>query len=309
LITSLQGNTMSIEFGPHIDALVESYHELGGINHIDGLNLPNRTEVIEIMWELLALTFPGYYGNERLTTQNVRHITGYRLTEVHDRLATQIERSLRYACTRAPVCEAENCGSNARRCATWMIERLPEVRRTLHTDVEAAFKGDPACYSHEEAIVCYPGVFAVAVHRIAHVLQEYRVPLLPRIMSEYAHQHTGVDIHPGALISEHFFIDHATGVVIGETSVIGRNVKLYQGVTLGAKSFPDDAREIRGHKRHPTIEDDVVIYANATILGDITIGKGSVIGGNTWLTHDVAPGTTITIEPPKLRVREKKTSA
>jgi len=179
----------------------------------------------------------------------------------------------------------------------------------LTTDVEAAFKGDPACYSHEEAIVCYPGLFAISVQRLAHVLYEYHIPLIPRIMTEYAHHQTGIDIHPGAMIGEYFFTDHGTGIVIGETSVIGRNVKLYQGVTLGAKSFPSDARQIRGVKRHPTIEDDVVVYAGATILGDIIIGHGSIIGGNTWITDSVAPGTTIIIEPPKMRIREKRSTS
>lgn len=293
---------------PLIDALVQSYHDLGGINHIDGLNLPSRDEVIAITRDLLELIFPGYFGTERLTSANVRHITGYRLTELHERLALQIERSLRYACKRAPVCGEHDCAENARRCARWVIERLPELRRILTTDVEAAFKGDPACYSHEEVIICYPGLFAIAVQRLAHILYEFHIPLIPRIMTEYAHHQTGIDIHPGAVIGEYFFTDHGTGIVIGETSVIGKNVKLYQGVTLGAKSFPADARQIRGVKRHPTIEDDVIIYAGATILGDITIGRGSVIGGNTWITENVAPGTTIVIEPPKMRIREKNPS-
>ncbi len=300
---------MNTDLEPLIQQLIESYTTLGGINHIDGLNLPHRRDVIEIAGELLALVFPGFFGSERLTSQNFRHITGHRVIELHARLTEQIERSLCYACKRAPVCQEGHCAEKAVRCATWMIERLPDVRRVLKTDVDAAFRGDPACYSHEEAIGCYPGVLAIAVQRLAHILYEYRVPLLPRIMTEYAHHQTGIDIHPGAQIGESFFIDHGTGVVIGETSVIGRNVKLYQGVTLGAKSFPDDAREIRGKKRHPTLEDDVIIYAGATILGDITIGQGSVIGGNTWLTESVAPHTTIVIEPPKLRIRERKKQA
>jgi len=300
---------MNTDLEPLIQQLIESYRSLGGINHIDGLNLPHRRDVLEITSELLALVFPGFFGSERLTSQNFQHITGHRVIELHAHLAEQIERSLCYACKRAPVCQEGQCAEKAVRCATWVIERLPDVRRILKTDVDAAYRGDPACYSHEEAIGCYPGVLAIAVQRLAHILYEYRVPLLPRIMTEYTHHQTGIDIHPGAQIGESFFIDHGTGVVIGETSVIGRNVKLYQGVTLGAKSFPDDAREIRGKKRHPTLEDDVIIYAGATILGDITIGQGSVIGGNTWLTESVAPHTTIVIEPPKLRIRERKKQA
>ena len=297
---------MNTDLEPLIQQLIESYTTLGGINHIDGLNLPHRRDIIEITSELLALVFPGFFGTERLTSQNFRHITGHLVTELHARLAEQIERSLCYACKRAPMCQEGQCAEKAIWCATTMIARLPEVRRVLKTDVDAAYRGDPACYSHEEAIGCYPGVLAIAVHRLAHILYEYRVPLLPRIMSEHAHHQTGIDIHPGATIGESFFIDHGTGVVVGETTVIGRNVKLYQGVTLGAKSFPDDAREIRGKKRHPTLADNVIIYAGATILGDIVIGESSVIGGNTWLTESVAPHTTIVIEPPKLRIHERK---
>ncbi len=289
-----------------IEPIVSSYHEQGGINHIDGLNLPNKQEVIEITRELLSLLFPGFFGDERLTSENLRNVTGIRTRELYNKLSEQICRSLKYACRRAGECENHTCEENSQRCAAWILERIPELRKILQTDVEAAYKGDPACYSHEEAIVCYPGVFAIAVQRLSHILYKYNVPLIPRIMTEYVHHHTGVDIHPGAEIGEHFFMDHATGIVIGETTVIGKNVKLYQGVTLGAKSFPEDARDIRGHKRHPTIEDNVVIYANSTILGDIVIGESAVIGGNTWITNDVASETTIVIEPPKMRIREKK---
>ena len=289
-----------------INEIVDSYHEHGGINHIDGHNLPNRQEVIEITRELISLLFPGFFGGEKLTSDNLRDITGLRTRNIFERLSEQICRSLKYACRRAGECEFTQCDDNSKRCAAWLLDKIPELRATLQSDVEAAYKGDPACYSHEEAIVCYPGVFAIAVQRLANVLYKYNIPLIPRIMTEYVHHQTGVDIHPGAEIGEHFFMDHATGIVIGETTIIGKNVKLYQGVTLGAKSFPEDARDIRGHKRHPTIEDNVVIYSNATILGDIVIGEGAIIGGNTWITKDVAPGTTIVIEPPKMRIKEKK---
>lgn len=299
---------MDTDLNTRIDALIVSYHAHGGINHIDGSNLPQRSAIIEITRELLSLVFPGYFDLEAMTRANMRYITGARVDDVYQKLSLEIGRALRHACTRAPVCEEHQCEENAERCAGWLIDALPELRRIITTDVEAAYKGDPACYSQEEAIVCYPGVRAIAVQRIAHVLHSYRVPLIPRVMTEYAHHETGVDIHPGATIGDYFFIDHATGVVIGETCLIGKNVKLYQGVTLGAKSFPDDAREIRGTKRHPTIEDDVVIYANSTILGDITIGTGSTIGGNTWITRDVAPHSMVVIEPPKLRVHEKRNS-
>jgi len=297
---------MKNDFKKIIEPIVTSYREHGGINHIDGLNLPNKQEIIEITREFLSLLFPGFFGAERLTSENLRDVTGIRTHDLYDRISVQISRSLRYACLRAGECDSHQCEDNSHKCAVWLLESIPDLRAILHTDVEAAFKGDPACYSHEEAIVCYPGIFAIAVHRLAHLLYKFNIPLIPRIMTEYAHHQTGVDIHPGAEIGEHFFMDHATGIVIGETTVIGKNVKLYQGVTLGAKSFPEDARDVRGHKRHPTLEDNVVIYANSTILGDIIIGKEAVIGGNTWITDDVAPGTSIVIEPPKMRIHEKK---
>ncbi|MBR5946389.1 serine acetyltransferase, partial [bacterium] len=193
-----------------------------------------------------------------------------------------------------PDCDKARCVKKAASLAETFLLTLPKVRSLIKTHIEAAYDGDPACFAKEEVILCYPGFQAIAIQRLAHELHSMGVPLIPRIMTEYGHRRTGVDIHPGAKIGERFFIDHATGVVIGETTVIGRNVKLYQGVTLGAKSFPANAREARNIKRHPTIEDDVIIYANATILGDITIGKGAVIGGNSWVTADVAPGEVVT---------------
>ncbi len=289
-----------------VESIIKDYDEHGEINQIGEANLPLREEVIQITRDLLALVFPGYFGKKHLTADNLNNVTTTHITDVYERLSTQIEYSLRHACSRNKSCEMTECMENAHRCSTWLLESLPSLRIILRTDVDAAYKGDPACYSHEEAIFCYPGLLAIAIQRIAHELHKYNVPLIPRMMTEYAHRQTGVDIHPGATIGEHFFIDHATGVVIGETTIIGNNVKIYQGVTLGAKSFPEDAREIRHKKRHPTIEDNVIIYANAAILGDITIGKDSVIGGNTWITRSIAPGTTIVIEPPKMKVRENR---
>ncbi len=289
-----------------VDSIIKDYDEHGEINQIGEANLPLREEVIQITRSLLAIVFPGYFGKKHLTVNNLNNVTTTHITDVYERLSTQIEYSLRHACNRNKNCEMTECMENAHRCAKWLLEALPSLRKVLRTDVVATYKGDPACYSHEEAIFCYPGLFAIAIQRIAHELHKYNVPLIPRMMTEYAHRQTGVDIHPAATIGKHFFIDHATGVVIGETAVIGNNVKIYQGVTLGAKSFPEDAREIRHKKRHPTIEDNVIIYANAAILGDITIGKNSVIGGNTWITRSIAPGTTIVIEPPKMKVRENR---
>lgn len=276
--------------------LVESYKEDGNINHIDGLNLPSSDDIASLTEALLALVLPGFFGSERLTKANFAAVTVYRLEEVKAKLTEQILRGINYVCRgdERPDCDKSRCEAKAASLTEVFLLTLPKVRSLIKTDIEAAYDGDPACFAKEEVILCYPGFQAIAIQRLAHELHSLGVPLIPRIMTEYGHRRTGVDIHPGAKIGERFFIDHATGVVIGETTVIGRNVKLYQGVTLGAKSFPPNAREARNIKRHPTIEDDVIIYANATILGDITIGKGATIGGNSWVTEDVPPGTLVT---------------
>lgn len=276
--------------------LVESYKEDGNINHIDGLNLPSSDDIASLTEELLALVLPGFFGSERLTKANFAAVTVCRLEEVKQKLTEQILRGINYVCRgdERPDCDKARCVKKAAALAETFLLTLTKVRSLIKTDIEAAYDGDPACFAKEEVILCYPGFQAIAIQRLAHELHSMGVPLIPRIMTEYGHRRTGVDIHPGAKIGERFFIDHATGVVIGETTIIGRNVKLYQGVTLGAKSFPANAREARNIKRHPTIEDDVIIYANATILGDITIGKGAVIGGNSWVTADVAPGEVVT---------------
>ena len=276
--------------------LVESYKEDGNINHIDGLNLPSSDDIASLTEALLALVLPGFFGSERLTKANFAAVTVCRLEEVKQKLTEQILRGINYVCRgdERPDCDKARCVKKAAALAETFLLTLTKVRSFIKTDIEAAYDGDPACFAKEEVILCYPGFQAIAIQRLAHELHSMGVPLIPRIMTEYGHRRTGVDIHPGARIGERFFIDHATGVVIGETTIIGRNVKLYQGVTLGAKSFPANAREARNIKRHPTIEDDVIIYANATILGDITIGKGAVIGGNSWVTADVAPGEVVT---------------
>ena len=276
--------------------LVESYKEDGNINHIDGLNLPSSDDIASLTEELLALVLPGFFGSERLTKANFAAVTVCRLEEVKQKLTEQILRGINYVCRgdERPDCDKARCVKKAAALAETFLLTLTKVRSFIKTDIEAAYDGDPACFAKEEVILCYPGFQAIAIQRLAHELHSMGVPLIPRIMTEYGHRRTGVDIHPGARIGERFFIDHATGVVIGETTIIGRNVKLYQGVTLGAKSFPANAREARNIKRHPTIEDDVIIYANATILGDITIGKGATIGGNSWVTSNVAPGSVVT---------------
>ena len=256
--------------------------------------LPSRDALEDIIADLRAVLFPAHFGLPELSESVIRSHIGERLSAVLPRLQEQVRRGLLFACTHGD----EDCGV----CARLAIEathelagRLPAVRTLLGKDAQAAYDGDPAATSADEAVFCYPGVAAMTYHRIAHELYQLGVPLIPRIIAEIAHSATGIDIHPGARIGGSFFIDHGTGVVIGETSVIGERVRLYQGVTLGAKSFPTDerGRAIKGRPRHPIVEDDVTIYAGATILGRITIGRGSSIGGNVWLTRAVPPGSHI----------------
>jgi serine O-acetyltransferase len=260
--------------------LLASFEEHGGINHLDGVNLPSREAVVEITRDLLRLLFPGFYDREPIHSGEIASHTAA--------LVAAVARGLERELAKAQVADAP-------RLAREFLAQLPEIRATLQTDVVAAYEGDPAACSNEEIILAYPGIEAVAVQRMAHRLYQRHVPLIPRIMTEWAHNKTGIDIHPGAVIGSHFFIDHGTGVVIGETTRIGDRVKIYQGVTLGAKSFLKDehGRIVKGIKRHPNIEDDVTIYAGATILGPVTIGRGSIIGGNVWLLESVPPGTVV----------------
>lgn len=287
--------------------IVLTYEGDSGINFIDVKNLPIRDKIIEIIQLLLEVLFPGYTGKRRVTRENVASIVQELLTILQGELAGQIELALRHNC-RLQDCPTCDCGTLAAQNATELLSRIPQIREMLKGDVQAAYNGDPAAKSFEEIIISYPYLTAIAIHRIAHELNHLEVPLIPRIMSEYAHSKTGIDIHPNAHIGRNFFIDHGTGVVIGETAVIGDYVKLYQGVTLGALSFPRDERGqiIRDRKRHPTLEDHVTIYAEATILGDITIGAGAVIGGNVWIRESVPPGTIVTTSKPDLVYRKKR---
>ncbi len=252
---------------------------------------PSRTALAGLVEELRALLFPGYFGISELKAETLRYHLGARMDRVLHGLAEQIQRGLMAS---DPACGA--CEDRALDLARAFLARLPEVRRLLATDIQAGFEGDPAATSPDEVLFCYPGLLAITSQRLAHELLKLDVPLLPRMITEHAHSLTGIDIHPGARIGERFFIDHGTGVVIGETCVIGRNVRIYQGVTLGAKSFPLDefGNPVKGIPRHPVVEDDVIIYSNATVLGRITLGKGSAIGGNVWLTRSVPPGSVIT---------------
>lgn len=257
--------------------------------------LPSQAALAEIAEDLRSVLFPGYFGKRDMGSEVLRsYHLGAQLDLIARALEEQIRRGLCYACEEAvPV---ERCAARASDLTQRFLDRLPEVQRVLMTDIVAAYEGDPACISPDEAILSYPGVHAVAFYRVAHVLYELEVPLLPRMITEIAHGKTGIDIHPGAQIGERFFIDHGTGVVIGATCIIGSRVRLYQGVTLGAKSFPLDehGRPIKGIPRHPIIEDDVIIYSGATILGRITVGRGSIVGGNVWLTHSLPPESRVT---------------
>jgi serine O-acetyltransferase len=259
------------------------------------LRLPSKEVTTTILDRLFGVFYPGFHAVQHLTQENVAFHIGAALDDIADDLSDQVYLALHFECRRAEGhCDA--CARRAEDVVERFFERLPEVRRVLLLDVQAAYDGDPAAASIPEVVFAYPGLVAVTVYRVAHELLVLGVPLLPRIMTEYAHSKTGIDIHPGARIGESFFIDHGTGVVIGETTEIGRNVKLYQGVTLGALSFPKDERGklIRGAKRHPTLRDNVVIYAGATILGGNTvIGEGAVVGGNTWVIGSVEPGAKV----------------
>jgi serine O-acetyltransferase len=290
------------------EAVVATYTECSRTSNLGHKPLPSREVVVEIICDFLDILYPGYWRRQNLHMGNVEYHVGDLLDGLHDKLTTQIARALRHEhdCTHADGRAAEDLEALAQQKAVELLRRVPDVRLILEQDAQAAFEGDPAAKTHHEVVFCYPGLEAVSVYRLAHELLLLGVPLIPRMMTEYAHQRTGIDIHPGARIGPGFFIDHGTGVVIGETCDLGTNVKLYQGVTLGALSFPRDAAGniIRGMKRHPTLEDDVVVYANATILGgDTVIGHGAVIGSNVWLTQSVAPLTVVSLEKPSLRMK------
>ncbi|MBS7624177.1 serine acetyltransferase [Candidatus Bathyarchaeota archaeon] len=286
-----------------VDRIIESYEEYGGVNWSGSEDLPSKQAVIEILEDLLLLIFPGYFGNAKIDRFNVRYFVGNLLSSIYSRLVDEVEKSLKYLSRKFGVASEEACRKRAQTVVREVLEKIPEIRAMLYGDIQAAYDGDPAAKSTDEVILSYPCILAIATYRIAHELYIRGVPLIPRIMTEYAHSKTGIDIHPGAKIGKNFFIDHGTGVVIGETTEIGDNVKIYQGVTLGALSFPRDERGkiIKGLKRHPTVGNNVVIYSGATILGGETvIGDDAVIGGNAWITSSVPPRTKVVIAPPNL---------
>ncbi len=289
-----------------VDQLVGSYSSEDHLQHINQAFLPKRARVIEFIELLRKIVFPGFFDEQPVTPDNARWHIGELLSKVQVVLYEQVLQSLCYksnigAGTAAPA--DENCKCKAHEITSTFLKTIPELRRRLALDVEAAFDGDPAAKSTDEAIFSYPGIDAIFIQRAAHVLFKLDVPLIPRIMTEVAHSETGIDIHPGAVIGDAFFIDHGTGVVIGETTTIGRHVKIYQGVTLGALSTKG-GQAWRGMKRHPTIEDNVTIYPNATILGGETvIGEGCVVNGGAFLTHSVQPGHTVRIDHPQPQLR------
>jgi serine O-acetyltransferase len=277
-----------------VDQLVKGATPLSGVPGGQAV-LPSRDAVIQIVEALRSVVFPGYFGTADLREENLHYYIGATLEQASRALEEQVRRALAFS-ERHDYHACAHCAQAARDAVAAFVVQVPEIRRLCLSDVEAAYEGDPALKSRDEAIFAYPGIWAVTNQRIAHALHLQGVPLIPRIITEYAHTLTGIDIHPGATIGEKFFIDHGTGVVVGETSRIGRNVRLYQGVTLGAKSFPLDehGNPIKGIDRHPIVEDDVVIYAGATILGRNVIGRGASIGGNVWVTTGVPAGARVT---------------
>jgi serine O-acetyltransferase len=271
--------------------------------------VPSDESVRAILSLFQEVLFVGYFGKQSVANWELESYLHVLMSELFDELAVQIAKSLRHKCEGLhEICD--NCKARGEEHALKLMRKIPKIRKLLEGDVQGAMDGDPAAKSFDEVVFSYPCIKAIMVHRIAHELHMQGIPLLPRIMSEYAHAITGIDIHPGARIGRNFFIDHGTGVVIGETTVIGDYVKIYQGVTLGALSFPKDDKGnlLRGLKRHPTIQDNVTIYSGATVLGgDTVIGKGSTIGGNVWITKSVPPGTKVVIEPPELLIEGELT--
>jgi len=290
-----------------VDKIMENYETHGGIDHLEGRDLPSKQVVIDVLGDLLRVIFPGYMDQAGITKANIRYFLGDILHSSYHRLVGEVEKSLKYVCRKIQECPEDVCHRRAQLVVKELLEKIAEIRILLREDIQAAYDGDPAAKSIDEVILSYPCVLAIATYRIAHELYVRGVPIVPRIMSEYAHSETGIDIHPGAKIGKSFFIDHGTGVVIGETAEIGDNVKIYQGVTLGALSFPKDekGRIIRGRKRHPTVGSNVVIYSGATLLGaETVVGDEAVIGGNVWITSAIPADTKVTIVQPELDYKD-----
>ncbi len=279
-------------------ALLDSYETQGGINHIDGSNLPSDESINWLAAEIMHLLFPGFFEHKPLSKEDVPAVTADRLKKVCRRLEEEIAKALHFNGDPSPTAHAQEL-------AHQLLLKLPAIRDICQTDVQAAYEGDPAARSVEEIILAYPCVLVISIQRVAHELYKLKVPLIPRMLTEYAHERTGTDLHPGAQIGTHFFIDHCTGVVVGETTRIGNHVKIYQNVTLGAKSFEldEDGNPVKGVKRHPDIEDHVTIYPSATVLGGKTvIGRGSIIGSSVWLMKSVAANSIVYYEGDRTSV-------
>lgn len=286
-----------------VDELVLSCEREDCFDHVSLEQLPSKDALIDILERARRILYPGYFFNSRVDKMNLGYYFGQEATAFFELLIEQITLAIRHECLRHDL-PCTHCSERGQNTAVLFMKKLPVLRKSLGLDVRAAYEGDPASKGTDEIIFSYPGLFAITVYRIAHEFYEMEIPLVPRIMAEHAHSLTGIDIHPGAEIGESFFIDHGTGVVIGETTVIGNRVRLYQGVTLGALSIPrGETEELRSRKRHPTIEDDVIIYSGATVLGGETvIGARSVIGGNVWLTESIPPDSKVFLKRPELVV-------
>lgn len=297
---------MSISLEKVTQDVIDSYKRVGGINHLSGNSLPSRESINDLMLLFESLIFPGFQSEELLDSEYIAFTVGNKLHKLASSLTIEISKCLKFNCLKKKVQCEKDCREQASKLACSLLEMIPHFREQALKDVNSALAGDPAAKSHEEIILSYPGLEAITIHRIAHELYKLEIPLIPRMMSEQIHRNTGIDIHPGASIGENFFIDHGTGVVIGETAVIGENVKIYQGVTIGALSVKkEDAHK----KRHPTIQDGVTIYAGATILGGNTIiGKDSTIGGNVWITASLPSGSLVYSEPVDNIVKKRKTN-
>ena len=284
-----------------VKKLMQSWSTKDCYEHISPIAIPSHRAIIDIIKQTRRILFPGYFTSVRLHSSNLEYYIGQETTELYDRLVAQMTLAIRHDCRRNGQ-PCTNCETRSNKLAFDFLETLPDIASVLAQDIRAVLEGDPASKSPDEVIFSYPGLLAITVYRIAHEINRLGIPTIPRIMTEWAHGQTGIDINPGATIGPGLFIDHGTGVVIGETTVIGKNVRIYQGVTLGALSLPRNAGEkLRNLKRHPTIEDNVIIYANTTILGgDTIIGANSVIGGNIWITESIDTGTKVLLKKPEL---------
>ncbi len=291
-----------------IHTILESIEDEKCFAHIGDEPIHFSRSIKEMIDKFREVLFPGYFSSKKIDVANLVYSIGQSISELYDILSEQIIHVLRHDCLRYSQ-KCMECEKTGNEIALKIIKIIPELRLSLAEDVRGVFDGDPAAKSHDEIIFSYPGIYAITIYRIAHILFKIDVPQLPRIMTEYAHSLTGIDIHPGAKIGKSFVMDHGTGIVIGETSIIGKNVRIYQNVTIGALSLPPDAgAKLRGAKRHPTIEDDTIIYSGATILGgETTIGARSIVGGNVWLTTSIPPDTKVFIENPRLIYKYQKT--